>query len=62
MPLKPPVARCIPCPRSLPSTPNEVEVAPDMIVHPVTHPEVQELVANRLAERVMGALTGPGSR
>jgi dienelactone hydrolase len=33
----------------------EVEVVPEMIVHPVTHPEVQELVAKRLTERVVGA-------
>lgn len=34
----------------------EVEVVPGMIVHPVTHPEVQELVNRRLAEQVRDSL------
>jgi hypothetical protein len=38
----------------------EVEVAAGMIIHPVAHPEVQELVTHRLVERLTEA-TGPGA-
>lgn len=34
----------------------EVEVVPSTIIHPITHPEVQELVAGKLMDRVMGVL------
>jgi dienelactone hydrolase len=34
----------------------EVEVVRDTIIHPVTHPETQELVSSRLMERVSAAL------
>lgn len=33
----------------------EVEVVPGMIIHPITHPEVQELVSRRLTERLVEA-------
>jgi dienelactone hydrolase len=33
----------------------EVEIVPGMIIHPITHPEVQEVVASRLTERLLGA-------
>ena len=33
----------------------EVEVVPGTIIHPITHPEVQELVSRRLGERLAGA-------
>ncbi len=39
----------------------EVEVVPGMIVHPVTHPEVQELVLARMRERIEAALSGRSS-
>jgi dienelactone hydrolase len=34
----------------------DVEVVPETIVHPVTHPEVQELVTARITEKVLAAL------
>jgi dienelactone hydrolase len=38
----------------------EVEVVPDTIVHPVTHPEIQELVSARLMDHLAGALAASG--
>lgn len=34
----------------------DIEVVPGMIIHPITHPEVQELVRARLMERVTAAV------
>lgn len=34
----------------------EVEIVPQTIIHPVTHPEVQELVTDRMRERILGVL------
>jgi dienelactone hydrolase len=36
----------------------EVEVVPNMIIHPVTYPEVQELVTSRLREQLSEVLEG----
>jgi dienelactone hydrolase len=36
----------------------EVEVIPGMIVHPITHPEVQEIVTKRLQDRLENVLPG----
>jgi predicted alpha/beta-hydrolase family hydrolase len=44
----------------------EVEVVPGMVIHPITHPEVQEVVASRLVDRVLQAagfsVSGPSAR
>jgi dienelactone hydrolase len=39
-----------------------VETIPDTIVHPVTHPEIQDLVTARLMEQIVGSVTPGTSR
>lgn len=34
----------------------EVEIVPGTIIHPVTHPEILEIVTERLTERLLGAV------